>query len=120
MSRHHNDEWIFSPVSPEDAPAMRRLARHAYGIYVDRIGREPAPMASDYEQIASSGMAVVVRRESQLDGMVVFSLDADSLLVENIAVSSRIQGAGLGSSPTRRGRANSGPGRQALGAAVHQ
>lgn len=76
---------------------MRQLARLAYGTYVDRIGREPAPMTSDYEQIASSGMAILVWRESRVDGMLVFSLDAEDLLVENIAVSPQAQGAGLGS-----------------------
>jgi ribosomal protein S18 acetylase RimI-like enzyme len=76
---------------------MRQLARLAYSTYVDRIGREPAPMTSDYEQIASSGMAILVWRESRVDGMLVFSLDAEELLVENIAVSPQAQGSGLGS-----------------------
>ncbi len=76
---------------------MRQLARLAYSTYVDRIGREPAPMTSDYEQIASSGTAILVWRESRVDGMLVFSLEADGLLVENIAVSPQAQGSGLGS-----------------------
>ncbi|WP_291048744.1 GNAT family N-acetyltransferase [Herbiconiux sp.] len=54
-------------------------------------------MTSDYEQIASSGMAILVWRESRVDGMLVFSLDAEELLVENIAVSPQAQGSGLGS-----------------------
>lgn len=54
-------------------------------------------MTSDYEQIASSGMAILAWHESRVDGMLVFRLDADDMLVENIAVSPQAQGSGLGS-----------------------
>ena len=75
---------------------MRQLARRAYEIYVDRVGQEPAPMASDYETIAASGRALLVWRERNLVGMLVTRLEENTLLVENIAVSPDVQGSGLG------------------------
>ncbi|WP_440709846.1 GNAT family N-acetyltransferase [Herbiconiux sp. YIM B11900] len=97
MTVDSGQTWMFTRARRRDAPVMRQLARLAYSTYVDRIGREPAPMTSDYEQIASSGTAILVWRESRVDGMLVFSLEADGLLVENIAVSPQAQGSGLGS-----------------------
>ena len=36
------------PATPGDAGAVAGCVRAAYAGYVERIGREPAPMAADY------------------------------------------------------------------------
>lgn len=76
---------------------MRSLALDAYRLYVDRLGKEPAPMTSDYDAIATSGEALLARHEDHLYGMLVYRLEADGLLVENIAVHPHVQGSGMGS-----------------------
>lgn len=97
MSTWNEAELVFAAARADDAEAMRQLARDAYGVYVSRLGREPAPMIADYEAIASSGQALLVWRADDLVGMLVTRIEPEALLVENIAVSSRVQGTGLGS-----------------------
>lgn len=92
-----HDEWRFAPARPDDAEAMRRLARAAYEKYVPRIGREPGPMGSDYESIAASDCALLVWHNAELVAFLVTELEPDALLIENVAVSPDVQGAGLGS-----------------------
>lgn len=96
MARHDDSGWVFARARPVDSGAMRQLARRAYEIYVDRVGQEPAPMASDFETIAASGRALLVWRERNLVGMIVTRLEENTLLAENIAVSPEVQGSGLG------------------------
>ncbi len=38
---------------PSDVPAITRLVREAYGKYVERMGREPGPMAADYGRVVA-------------------------------------------------------------------
>ena len=90
-------DWRFAPAEPTDADAMRALARAAYEKYVPRIGREPGPMVADYEAIAASGHALLVWQGSELVGLLVTELEDDALLLDNVAVSPALQGAGLGS-----------------------
>jgi len=92
-----HDEWRFVPARPADAQAMRTLARAAYEKYVTRIGAEPGPMFADYESIAASDRALLVWRNGELAAFLVTELEPDALLIENVAVSPAVQGAGLGS-----------------------
>ena len=97
MSQHEDRGLLFASARAGDSDAMRRLARTTYAVYVARIGREPAPMTSDYEAVAASGDALLVWRGEDLVGMLVTRLEENALLIENIAVSPDAQGSGLGS-----------------------
>jgi len=81
---------------PADAAAMRELATAAYQLYVDRIGREPAPMTADYDRIADSGHAWVAEEEGRIVGLLVLAGAEDHLLIENVAVAPTVQGRGVG------------------------
>ena len=83
------------------------LVRAAYAPYVERIGKEPAPMGADYGAAISAGQVVVVRRVSgpvtepsatqgEVLGLIVTEAFTDHLLIENIAVSPAAQGLGVG------------------------
>ncbi|GLU58496.1 GNAT family N-acetyltransferase [Arthrobacter sp. TES] len=76
---------------------MRDLARRAYAIYVERIGKEPAPMTFDYAAIAASGDALLAWSDDQLVGMLITRLEDPALHIHNLAVSPDVQGLGLGS-----------------------
>ena len=39
---------ILRPAEPGDREAIERIVEAAYGGYVERIGRRPAPMDADY------------------------------------------------------------------------
>lgn len=86
-----------STAAPADVPAIEALVREAYEPYVDRIGREPGPLRADYAAIVAEGRALVARRGERIVGLLVTSLHADHLLVENVAVAAGERGTGLGS-----------------------
>lgn len=75
---------------------MQRLAERAYRGYVERIGREPAPMSADHQAIAAGGRAQLLWVGDVLVGMIVLESEADALLIENIAVDPDHQGSGVG------------------------
>ena len=75
---------------------MRQLVREAYVQYVDRIGREPAPMTVDYELVAACGRCVLATTGESLVGLVVWDVEDDAVLIENVAVSPSAQGGGIG------------------------
>ncbi len=97
MKPNGDQRLVFAQAHSGNGDAMRRLARTAYQLYVDRIGQEPAPMTADYEAIAAAGEALLVWRNNDLVGMLVTHLEEHKLLVENIAVDPALQGSGLGS-----------------------
>ncbi len=76
---------------------MRSLVRDAYQPYVERIGREPAPMTADYDVIASSGRATLAYVGVELRGLLVIEMNEAALQVENLAVHPRAHGTGVGS-----------------------
>jgi ribosomal protein S18 acetylase RimI-like enzyme len=80
-----------------DGQALRDLAGRAYGHYVDRIGRRPAPMDADYEAAVRAGHVWVAEQDGRVIGLIVLVPSTDHLLVENVAVDPAQQGAGAGS-----------------------
>lgn len=41
---------ILRRAKADDVPALHDIAERAYGVYVERIGRRPAPMDDDYSE----------------------------------------------------------------------
>jgi N-acetylglutamate synthase-like GNAT family acetyltransferase len=80
-----------------DGPSMRALARDAYSIYVERIGRPPAPMEADYVAVINDSESWVVEDDSGLVGMLVLRPASDHILLDNLAVRTDRQGEGVGS-----------------------
>ncbi len=80
-----------------DVQKIASLIDDAYGGYIDRIGKPPAPMLNNYvEVIAQKIVWVLEGSDSQLIGVLVLARFPDYLLVENIAVHPKNQGIGLG------------------------
>jgi len=80
----------------EEAPRIRELVRAAYAKYVGRIGREPAPMTADYRALVGEGRVWVGLIDASIVGLVVLDEHAESLELDNIAVSPSLQGQGVG------------------------
>ena len=80
-----------------DLNAIQRCAEAAYQKYVSRIGRAPAPMVTDFENLISKGFVhVATDEENNLAGYIVFYPKDDSIHLENVAVSPDHQGQGVG------------------------
>ena len=50
---------------PDDVQAIETLVRNAYGKYVERIGKPPAPMTADYRQLVDEGDVWVLELEDR-------------------------------------------------------
>jgi ribosomal protein S18 acetylase RimI-like enzyme len=85
------------PASPDDVEAIRGIVRAAYAKYVERIGREPAPMTADYYGLVASGAVWVATNDDEEPvGVLAIHPEAPSLLLENVAVAPAAQGRGIG------------------------
>jgi N-acetylglutamate synthase-like GNAT family acetyltransferase len=87
---------ILREASTGDRAAIERLVEAAYGGYVERIGRRPAPMDADYAGLIDAGRVTVAERGGEVVGVLVLEPMADHLLVENVAVDPTAQRTGLG------------------------
>ncbi|MEC9367404.1 MAG: GNAT family N-acetyltransferase [Pseudomonadota bacterium] len=85
-----------SQAETGEASQVRALARDAYAIYVPRMGREPAPMLADYENLIAAGRVTVLRDNGRLVGFLVAYPRGKNLHVENVAVAVAARGRGLG------------------------
>jgi len=79
-----------------DVPMLERCARAAYIGYVARLGREPAPMRTDFAAAVAQERVRVIERDGQLAGYVIIERGATELHLENVAVFPERAGAGLG------------------------
>ena len=75
---------------------VRDLVRMAYSMYVERIGKEPAPMLEDYDALIRAGEVWVWDEGGEVLGVLVMRPADDHLFVDNVAVAPRHQGRGLG------------------------
>ena len=87
---------VIRPAAAGDVAGIRACVRAAYGIYVERIGREPAPMLADYAALTGAGQVHLLELEDRLAGVIVMFARADHLFVENVAVDPAFHGQGLG------------------------
>ena len=81
----------------DDVPAIRACVDAAYAIYIERIGHKPKPMLADYEaQVRDGIVSVAVDGQGEVQGYIIFYARLDTMMLENLAVSPRHQGKGVG------------------------
>ncbi len=79
-----------------DAAAIRHLTRAAYAKWVPVIGREPLPMAADYEAALRTHRFDLLFADGALAALVETARHPDHLFVVNLAVAPAHQGRGHG------------------------
>ena len=84
------------PAERGDAAVVRDLVRMAYSKYVERIGKEPAPMLGDYDALIRAGEVWVWDDGGEVLGVLVMRPADDHLFVDNVAVAPGHQGRGRG------------------------
>jgi ribosomal protein S18 acetylase RimI-like enzyme len=89
-------DWSIRPAERGDAAVVRDLVRMAYSKYVERIGKEPAPMLEDYDALIRAGEVWVLAEGGEVLGVLVMRPAEDHLFVDNVAVAPRHQRRGLG------------------------
>lgn len=83
-------------ASDADVDAIRALTREAYGKWVPLIGREPLPMTADYAEAVRKHRLDLLETDGELVALIEMVRVEDHLLIENVAVSPRHQGQGIG------------------------
>lgn len=80
-----------------DEPQIRQCAEEAYARYVQLIGRKPAPMVADFKaHIVADEAFVATDNQGKFEGFIVFYVDGDHILLDNIAVLPQAAGCGVG------------------------
>lgn len=89
--------WI-RPATPGDVAAVERIVQDAYTHYITRIGATPGPMRDDYRARVAQGVVHVLDTQDGVQGLIVLipEPDSDSMLLDNVAVSTLAQGKGFG------------------------
>ena len=88
------EETRLRAAMPADAGAIRALTRAAYAKWVPVIGREPKPMAADYEAAVREHRFALLHRGEALVALVETMAREDHLWIENLAVAPEEQGRG--------------------------
>jgi N-acetylglutamate synthase-like GNAT family acetyltransferase len=83
-------------ATEDDLDGINRLVVAAFGKYVERIGRPPAPMTADYAELLRTSRVWVIEHEREVVGVLVTQVQPDHLLLDSIAVTPTAQGAGHG------------------------
>ncbi len=94
--RGHRGNPLIRPAEPHEARHLVDIVDRAYSIYIERIGRRPAPMDDDYDQRIRDGQVFVADEGGDIAGLIVVDPRPDHLLIENVAVDPSHQGSGIG------------------------
>jgi N-acetylglutamate synthase-like GNAT family acetyltransferase len=82
-------------AGPADVAAIRNLTRAAYAKWVPLIGREPAPMKTDYAKAVTECWVDVLEENDKIIAVIHMEPRANHLYIDNIAVAEDQQGKGL-------------------------
>ncbi|KAJ5682178.1 hypothetical protein N7462_005343 [Penicillium macrosclerotiorum] len=94
--RVFKDGLTITRATPEDVKAIKTMVDAAYAKYIDRIGKPPAPMTEDYQEVIQSREVFVLREKIKTVGSIVLMYDADSssAKIDNLVVDPMSQGRG--------------------------
>jgi ribosomal protein S18 acetylase RimI-like enzyme len=90
------DDAEIRRATAADARAVRELTRSAYAKWVPVIGREPLPMAADYDVAVRDHLIDLLHVGGEIVALIEMIPAADHLLIENVAVAPAFQGRGYG------------------------
>ena len=83
-----------------DAEAMRAVAQHAFHIYVDRMGKQPAPMLANFDYHLRFDSCLIAELDDEITayvaGYVIIQFDDIEPLLDTIAVLPEHQGKRIG------------------------
>jgi ribosomal protein S18 acetylase RimI-like enzyme len=78
-----------------DIEPVKACVDAAFGSYVARLGRPPAPMLADYGALVAGGKVQVIG-EGRVVGLIVYYPRGDHIHVETVAVLPEARGKGFG------------------------
>ncbi len=88
--------FVLRSAMADDATAVNDCVHHAFGHYIERIGRKPGPMLMDYALEIREHQVFVVDDNGQIAGALVLYVKEEGFLLDVIAVEPQWQGQGVG------------------------
>src|SRR6266403_5359408 len=99
MSAPQNDPAVaIRPAVLSDVPGVTRCVCAAYLQYIERVGKQPAPMLQDYAAVICSSQVHVAERERHIFGVLELVVTDEGFLLDSIAVDPSAHGTGVGRS----------------------
>ncbi len=83
-------------ASRSDAPAAQACVEAAFGLYIERIGRPPAPMLLDFPSEIEARHVWVAETDKKVVGVLVQYETQEGFYIDTVAVHPRQQGTGVG------------------------
>ena len=80
----------------DDLNTVEEIVKKAYSVYIDRIGKKPAPMIVDYKNLIHKQLVHVIEEGNLIRGLIVLVPMEKFMLVENVAVHPDFHGKGYG------------------------
>ena len=80
----------------DDAAALNALARAAYAVYVPVIGREPQPMATDWQTLFASQEIWIIDGPSGPIASLALEVEPAHVVIWSVAVLPEYQRKGMG------------------------
>jgi N-acetylglutamate synthase-like GNAT family acetyltransferase len=90
------DEPVLRRATGDDIGAIEGLVAESFGKYVERIGKPPAPMLTDYAGMLDTSRIWVLVQGDAVIAVLVTQHQGDHLLLDTVAVSTSAQGGGYG------------------------
>ncbi|KGO51151.1 Acyl-CoA N-acyltransferase [Penicillium expansum] len=89
---------ILHKATVKDIPIIKSMIDAAYSKYIYRIGKPPAPMTEDWDQMIRTHEVLVLRDSERIVGSITFHKDkqTNSLKIDNVVVDPTSQGRGYG------------------------
>src|SRR3546814_16030272 len=87
---------MIRPALPADLARIEAIVEAAYGPYLARMNRKPAPMVDDYRRRIAAGQTHVLEEHGDIVGVLVLEPGDGFLLLDNLAVDPAHHGRGLG------------------------
>jgi len=87
---------IVEAAKSEDVAAVKSIVDTAYSKYIDRLGKLPAAVTADYEELVKTRTVYVLRVGGSVVGSVILTKAVDSIKVNNLVVDPSAQGRGYG------------------------
>jgi ribosomal protein S18 acetylase RimI-like enzyme len=83
-------------ATSSDTAGATRCVCAAYLRYIERVGRQPAPMLNDYARVIAEHQVHVAARGDRIVGVLELVVTDEGFLLDSVAVDPEAQGAGVG------------------------
>ena len=84
------------PAIVMDIAKIQVCLRQAYAVYIPRIGADAPPFHTEFEKHVANGHIHVMPADGEIAAFIISYPVGNFLRIENLAVSPRYQGQGLG------------------------